>query len=390
MPVYRFTAMGRDGRPVTGEEMAPDEATLERRLKARKLVVTRLRAARQSAVSQAVITALVGQLATLVENGVTIDRALQIVGEDASDKRVAAMAGRLRADIKKGNALSQALAALGRLDPLIVPLVKAGEASGQLAGVLATLQEHFERRATLRRDVIGALAYPAVLVLASMLSLVALGLYVIPTFKNLFADNMEAVPGATRAVFAFSDFLIAYGPAIAGLLAVVGVAAVLLYRARPEVRAAMHGGLLRLPGVGAFIGKINIGNLMGVLGVLLKNGVSLAPALALASGTLSNLALRGEMDRVLAAVRRGRTFTSALQTVSTFPRLAQRLVAIGEETGRLDSTCARAGEKLQDDVRNTLKGAVRLLEPAIILVMGGAVGFIVIAMLLAVYSMTDF
>jgi type II secretory pathway component PulF len=390
MPLYRFTAVGRDGNTLKGEEIAADEAALERRLKARKLVVTRIRPARQARVPEKAVTALIGQLATLVESGVTIDRALQITAEDTGDKRVATMANRLRADIKKGHALSQALGALGRLDPLIIPLVQAGEASGQLAGVLGTLQSHFESRAALRRDVAGALAYPSVLVVASLLSLVALGLYVIPTFKGLFENNMDAVPGATRAVFAFSDFLIDAGPTVGGGIAGLVLIAAFLYRSRPEVRDAVHASILRVPLVGPFIAKMDAGNLMGVLGVLLKNGVSLAPALGLSAGTLRNQALRKAVEDALAAVRRGRTLTAALKPVPAFPRLAQRLVAVGEETGRLDAACGRAGNKLQEEVRGSLKGAVRILEPLIILVMGGAVGFIVIAMLLAVYSLTEF
>jgi general secretion pathway protein F len=390
VPIYRFTAVGRDGREVSGEEAAESESALERRLRARRLVLTKARPAKRKRVPQAVVAGLIGQLATLIENGVTIDRALAIAAEDTGDRRISDLAERLRQDIKRGNSLSQALDALGGLDPLLVPLVRAGEASGQLSAILKTLRAHYDRQQRLRSEMIGALAYPVVLVLASLISLIAMGVYVIPTFKDLFAERAGEVPGMTKAVFAFSDLLVGHGAAIAAGLALAGLLTVVAYRTSPGLRYRLHAGVLALPGVGGFFAKLEAGNVMTVLGVLLTNGVSLAPALELARGTARNLALKDGLARALAAVRRGRALAGAVDQVPAWPRLARRLIAVGEESGRLDRTAAQAGESLQEEVQGRLKAAVRLLEPAIILLMGGLVGFIVIAMLLAVYNLTSF
>jgi len=391
MPLYRFTAIGRDGRYITGEDTASDPQTIERRLKSRRLVATRIREAPRKAISRATLTALIDQLATLMENGITVDRALKIIAEDATHRKSAQIAGELRQAIKKGHPLSQALDSLGQTDPLLVPIIRAGEASGQMAATLSSLKAHYERKEKTRREITGSLIYPAVLILASLLSIIALGIFVIPTFKTLFEGGSGApIPTATALVFALSDVLAAHGPEIAGIIIIFAGTLIISYRKNFYVKRFLDYFVIKFPIVGPFVGKTEAANVTNVLGVLLSNGVSLAPALELALTTARNRAVRAGLQESLAAVLRGRAFKSALDSVPAFPSLARRLLAVGEETGRLDQAATNVGNKLGEEIQNRINMIVRVIEPAVILVMGMVIGFVVVSMLLAVYSLTDF
>ena len=389
MPLYAYTALGQDGRKTRSFEVADDRGSLERRLKARRLVLIKCRETRPPSVAYPVQVELVSQLANLVDSGIVVERALQAVGEDAEDKRTGALAGRLRQGLKRGQSLSQALEEIGRFDSLLVPLVRAGEASGQLGPVLKTLEEHYERKRRLQREIFGTLAYPVVLAFASIASLIGLGVYVVPIFEDLFAESTVALPASTRAIFAMSDVLLEYGFVLAFGLATVVLGLALAYQLSNPVRFAVHGTILRLPGIGPFLVKLDTANVTAVLGVLLGNGVSLAPALEIAASAAINLHVRRGWVEALGEVRRGRRLAVACERIPKFPALARRLISAGEGTGRLDAMCARAGRLLQEDIQGRIKTAVALIEPAIILALGGAVGFVVISMLLAVFSLSD-
>jgi general secretion pathway protein F len=389
MPNFAYVAIGRDGKKHRGLEVSDNRKMLEAKLKRQHFMLVECKEATPRAVSLAVTIGLITQLNNLIGSGIVVDRALQIIEEDSEDKKLSQLASNVRAGIKRGQALHAAVAAAGRFDLLLIPSLKAGEATGELPRILSILQEHYDRKLALRREIIGHMAYPLILVFANILSLTALGLYVIPVFKGLFEDRMQVLPASTRAIFTLSDLLVANGSIIALVLTGVIVGLVALWRGSAALRAGMDRLALATPVLGPQIGKLQALNVMAILGVLLQGAVPLLKALDLTVQVVGNSAVRSGMEWVVNDVRRGGRFAAALATVPAMPKVALRFVVVGEETGNLGGMCAQAASELRKDTQARLKTMVTVLEPVLIALMGGVVAFVVVSMLVAVYSISD-
>lgn len=389
MAQYHFVAVGRDGKRQEGRDFADNRQALEHKLRGKRLVLVDAKEIKARRVGNGVAVAFIAQLAELAANGVVLDRALHIISEHADDKNVAALAAQLRQGVKRGQSLSQAMSEVGQFDPLLIPLLRAGEVSGQMDVILTNLQDHYRRKQKLNREIAASLTYPAVLAVACVASVVGLGVYIIPVFRGLFEDRMDTLPTSTRMIFWLSDALLHHGLTLVALLALAIGAMAMAWRRSGALQVSVDRSLLAAPGLGAFLGKMQAANILAVLGVLLSNGVSLAPAMELAIGVARNRVVRAGLEQTLNDVRRGKRFTAALEHVAAFPRAALQMVSVGEETGRLADICSRTAVSLQDDIQTRLKSLVALLEPVLILVMGGTVGFVVVSMLLAVYSMSN-
>lgn len=389
MPTFAYTAIGRDGKKVSAREFADDRKGLEATLRRRHLALQDCREIAGRAVSLKVTVALVAQLSQLIGSGIVLDRALQIVAEDAENRQVARHAERLRQGVKRGLTLSQAVREAGRWDGLLAPLLRAGEASGKMAEVLGTLERYYEQRMRTRRAVMAGLAYPVVLIFANIVSLVGLGLYVIPVFKGLFEDRMNTLAASTRAVFWISDMLSAHGASAGAALLAAGAAIWLAARGNEAARFQLDRLQLALPLVGPLTGKLQAGSAMSVLSLLLESGVPLVTALEFACEAVINRPIRRALGEVLKDVRRGRRFGPVIAAVTTFPRTVHRFVTVGEETGRLGEMCGKAGQLMRDEADTELRALVTILEPVLILLMGGVVAFVMVSMLLAVYSISD-
>jgi general secretion pathway protein F len=303
---------------------------------------------------------------------------------------VAALAGRLRGIIKRGEAFSRALEQVGRFDGLLVALVRVGEVSGELARVLAILEEYYQDARKIQRDLLASLTYPAILLMVSVLSVVGLSWYVIPTFKDLFAEDAgRALPLGTRIVFAFSDFVVAYGWMAALALLALGVAAVLLVRGNERVNRAWSRARLGLPLLGELTAKFAAFKLAKALSIMLAGGLPLAKAMEIAQPLLTNRAQREGMDDCLGGLRKGEPVPRAMARIPALPVQFHRYVKLGNETGDLGDSLGRVADILREDFRNRLRAFVAILDPLIIIGMGGMVGFMVISILLAVFNLSD-
>lgn len=389
MPTFAYTAIARDGRTISAQVFAESRSSLAASLKRRQLLLQDCREIRAPAISASLTLALVSQLSGLVGNGVVVERALQIIAEDSNNPKLSALADLLRQGVKRGQPLSQALLEIGRCDPLLVPLLRAGEASGEMPRILAMLESHYEKRQKTKRAMIGGLAYPAILVLTNLLSIIGLGVYVIPVFKTIFEDRMQTLASSTRLIFWISDVLVAHGVLMVAVLGGFAVSSLLLMQRSDLARFEWDRLQLRLPLIGPFIGKTQATNVMAVLGLLLTVGVPLVPAMELAIEAVSNRPVRQAMGEALKQIRRGQRTSTALRDIPGFPKLVNRLVTVGEETGRLGDMCQKAAASLAEEADVQLRAMVTALEPILILLMGGVVSFVVLSMLLAVYSISD-
>ncbi len=400
MPVFVYRAADRRGRTIDGVMEAPDTRAVVERLQkdayypirisphAERMRWPALGAAGRF--SQRDLLSLTQQLATLVEAGLPLDRALGIVEELSLHARAKELVGDLLVSVRGGAALSEALAKHHPrpFSRLYINMVRAGEKGGVLELTLRRLAEFLEARAAFAETVLSALAYPAVILAVGIGAVVFLMTFVIPRFATIFADLGQAVPLPTQILMAVSAAVQAYW--WLGLLAALGL--VLTWRiwtGTPEGRLRWDQTTLALPVVGRLAMKIETARFARTLGTMLKSGVPVMGAMAVVGDMMSNQAIGRAVARLAEGVKRGGTIAAGMQEQTPFPALAIHMVRVGEETGRLEEMLLKVAETFETDVRSELKRVLGLLEPAIILGMGVLVAFIVVAMLLAIFSINE-
>jgi general secretion pathway protein F len=267
-------------------------------------------------------------------------------------------------------------------------MIRAGEKGGVLEVTLRRLAEFLESRAAFTEAVVSALAYPLVVTTVGAGAIVFLLTFVIPRFASIFADLKQTVPLPTQILLALSAGVREYWW-VAVVFAFAAILAWRVWTGTPEGRLAWDRWQLRLPHVGALRAKIETARFARTLGTMLKSGVPVIGSLAVVAEMMSNQILARAVERVSESVKRGRTIAASLADHPQFPLLAVHMVRVGEETGRLEEMLLKTAETFESDVRTELKRFIGLLEPAIILTMGILVAFIVVAMLLAIFSINE-
>jgi general secretion pathway protein F len=329
------------------------------------------------------------ELSTLLNAGLALDRALEVLTGIAEDETVRAMLFRIRDEVRSGATLSTALASQsGIFSRLYLSMVRAGEAGGALSKVLLRLSEHLERADELRATVVSALMYPTILIAVSAISVMTLLIFVVPQFTQLLEESGKALPLATQIVVNTGGFLRGYWWIILSVTA----GAVFLFRRWLEDPAALlrwDAWLLRLPLAGDLIAKVEVARFARTLGTLLGNGVALLPGLSIARETLGNTMLGEALGRVAAELKAGRGLGRPMLQEGMFPKLAVHMVMVGEETGRLEETLLRVAEVYDQEVQRALKRVLTLLEPALILGLAVVIAGIILSILLALLSVNE-
>jgi general secretion pathway protein F len=267
-------------------------------------------------------------------------------------------------------------------------MVRAGEKGGVLEVSLRRLAEFLEARAAFNEAVVSALAYPLVITFVGAAAIIFLMTFVIPRFATIFNDLGQAIPLPTQILMAVSAALQSYWW-VGATLAMAGVLAWRMWTGTPHGRASWDQFVLRLPIVGRLALKVETARFARTLGTMLKSGVPVLGAMAVVGDMMSNTAVAGAVSRISQDVKRGGTIAASMQEHARFPPLAVHMVRVGEETGRLEDMLLKVAETFEEDVRTELKRVIGLLEPIIILAMGVLVAFIVVAMLLAIFSINE-
>jgi general secretion pathway protein F len=403
MPVFTYRAADRRGQTVDGVMEAPDARAVVERLHReafypirvephteRKRLGAALSFAPTSRVRPRELLAFTQQLATLFEAGLPMDRALTILEELAPTPRLKTIVTDLIHGVRGGSTLSDALL---RHHPrpfsrLYVNMVRAGEKGGVLEVTLRRLAEFLEARAAFRDAVISALAYPLVITAVGAAAIVFLLTFVIPRFATIFADLGQTIPLPTQILLAVSTRAREYWWVVPPV--VLAVALVWrLWTSTAEGRLAWDQWVLRLPIIGPLATKIETERFTRTLGTMLKSGVPVLGAMAVVGDMMSNQAIAGAVGRISQDVKRGGTIAAAMREHAPFPSLAVHMVRVGEETGRLEEMLLKVADTFEAEVRSELKRVIGLLEPIIILGMGVLVAFIVVAMLLAIFSINE-
>ncbi len=409
MPVYRYKAVSPGGELSAGELDAANEGEIVDRLRDQGLMPMQVapapggtagparpgaRAARRPLfearrVNRDHLLAITRELATLLRAGLPLDRALELLIELAPVPPVASMLQQIRDDVRGGKALSQALDARRDVfSRFYVNIVRAGEAGGALGHVLTRLADTMERNKELRESVKSALIYPVILIGVAVLSVMVLLVWVVPQFQQTFAQAGKALPLPTEVVVVVGTFLRRWWWALAA-----GAVLLALWWRRhiaiPRVRGRWDARLLRWPLVGDLVTKVEVARFSRTLATLLGNGVTLLAGLSIVKETLGNSVLAAALDGVVARLREGKGFARPLSDTGLYPRLATRMIQVGEESGRLEEMLNRVADVYDREVALAIKRFLAVLEPALILGLAVMIGGIVFSILLGVMGMSE-
>lgn len=402
MAAFRYEAYDAAGRLQKGVLEADTARQLRAKLREQGLLVAAVEALTEAGVtggggrfswrrrlSGAQLSLITRQFATLLAAGLPVEQTLNALIEQAdTDYQRHVLAG-VRGEVLAGHSLARALQKYPRVFPdLYVTLVAAGEQSGKLGEVMERLADYTESHQALRQKVGLAFVYPAIVTLVAGAVVLGLLTYVVPQVVSVFANTNQTLPWLTRALIGLSDFLRAsWWLWLIALVAAVWTARRAL--ARPGPRLRFHRWLLRLPLVGTMVRGVNSAQLASTLGILVGSGVPLLAALQAGAGVVGNLPMRQAVEGAARRVREGGSLSRALAAAHLFPPMLVHMIASGEASGRLVHMLERAAEQQSREMENRVMGLTSLLEPLLIVVMGGVVLVIVLAILLPIFEMNQ-
>src|SRR5512132_3354822 len=400
MPVFEYRALTAAGKTVQGLREAGSPKTRRGTLRregvfltevvgqkqadaqaARDVNVRRWVLGRISAEDLAIATR---QLAVLVHAGIPLVEALTALVEQVDKEKMKRVLGDVKQRVNEGATLGDALAAHPRVfGDLYVNMIRAGEQSGALEIVLVRLADFTESQARLRSKILGTMAYPAAMMVIGSLVLGVLFTVVIPKLTKIFEDTKATLPWTTRVLIAFTSFVTHWWWALL-LLAAGAVWAFLRWRKTPAGRARWHRFVLTVPVFGRLARIIAIGRFARTLATLLKSGVPLLVAMDIVKNVVGNDRLAEVVEQARDAIREGESIAAPLKRSGEFPPLVHHMVAIGERSGALEEMLANVASAYEDQVDTTVGALTSLLEPIMIVAMGGVVGFIVFSVLMPI------
>lgn len=327
------------------------------------------------------------ELATLLRAGLPLDRSFEILISLAEKESVATLLAEIRNEVRGGASLSKALDKHRDVfSRFYINMVKAGEVGGALGVVLSRLAEHMERSKELKDSVLSAMIYPIILIFVSVLSVAVLLIYVVPQFKQIFEQSGAALPLATAIVIGAGTFLRANWPII---LAVILLGVWMLNRSwvNPVSRARWDARLLKWRLSGGVIARIEMARFSRSLGTLLQNGVPLLTGLSILKDTLGNAVFRNAVDSISRDLKEGRGMSKPMIETNVFPKLAVQMIAVGEETGKLDEMLFQVADVYDREVATAIKRAMALIQPVMIIGLALLIGGIIMSILVAMFDL---
>lgn len=367
----------------------PSPRAPEKGPKADGVTVGRRVASPPRSIGDEALLAFTQELAGLVQAEVPLDRAFRLLHGLFPDPPLGPMIESVGQGLRRGQSLSQALSPYEmQLGALYLAMVRAGEATGQLASALTEIARYLERRVATRKALVGALIYPAILLAVSLLSLVLILGFVVPQFRELFNDLGEGLPLLTRWVVTLGDVVRAQWYLFIAL-PLLGVALFQAWLQSESGRARWDRLLLRLPLLGAIIRQRILARYLGTFGTLLKQGVSLLQAAKIAHDTLGNAALVQALAGVSDEVKKGGRLSRALEQALPEEPYVWQVVRLGEETGRLAKALQETANRLDEWAETRSKRALQLVEPLIIVTLGALVALIITAVLMGILAVNQ-
>ncbi|HEU4656142.1 MAG TPA: type II secretion system F family protein [Capillimicrobium sp.] len=401
MSAFAFRAVDAMGVPVRGEIDAGSQEAVVEQLRGRGLTVLEVSAKSGGAswnvdlsvlrgVKSRDLTVMTRQLSTMVSSGLTLLKALYVLEEQTETPKLKAAMTKVRQDVEAGRSLSDSLAEHPKIfSPLYVSMVRAGETGGFLESALLRVADQLESEESLKRQVRSAMVYPAAVISFALVVMFALVAFIVPVFAKIFEEQDAELPTLTKFTVGVSDALRGYPWAIVGGVVLV----VLLVRRwkRSETGREQWDRLrLRIPlRIGEIQRKVALARWSRTLSSLVSAGVPMLEAIDVTGRTAGNTVVEKAMASVRSSVQSGGTIAAALRDEPVFPVMVSHMVGVGEETGALDQTLAKVADFYEDEVSAAVKALTSILEPAMIVLVGAIVGFVVISMYLPMFQVYD-
>lgn len=395
MSVYSYRATAMDGTIMEGVIEAADESAALELVKSRGLIPLKLVSPKEGSgkklfsfkSTHSDLLMFTTELSALLSAGLPIDRSLNILSDISESAGMRKVIQTILKAIREGSSFSDALQRHPDIFPRIyVNMVRAGEAGGVLDAVLEKLNEFLETSKELKDSVFSAMIYPLILSLTGGVSVIILLTYVLPKFSGIFSELGSALPASTQLLLDFSNALKAYWWFFLSLVAALWLI-IKNFNKTPEGKLKLDSLKLKL--LREVITKLETARFCRTLGTLLKSGVPLLQALRNAKDVISNLAIATAIDNVSKGAKEGKGIAAPLTEANVFPQLALSMIKVGEETGQLDVMLMKVAVTYEKSLRVAVRRVVTLIEPAMILIMGLIIGFIVLSMLMAIFSITE-
>ncbi|MHB8108956.1 MAG: type II secretion system F family protein [Syntrophorhabdaceae bacterium] len=394
MTMYSYTATTPEGNVTEGTIEASDERSAIEKIRNSGFIPIKISMPRQGVKRSLSLRSARGSLLTfttelsaLLGAGLPIDRSLNILADISESAQMKEVIHSVLTGIREGNSFSEALTRHPRVFPkLYVSMIRAGETGGVLEVVLDKLNEFLETAKELRDNVVSAMVYPLILTVTGGISIIILLTFVLPRFSAIFSEIGGSLPFSTRFILGISTALRGFWWVIFPTIAAVFILA--RTYARTEA-GAFKWDELKLKLLGDVVTKLETARFCRTLGTLIKSGVPFLQALNNSKDVIGNRIIAGSVDAITKNVREGRGIGAPLTEAAIFPPLALSMIKVGEETGQLDTMLLKVAATYEKSLRDAVKRFMSLLEPAIILAMGIIIAFIVVSMLMAVFSILE-
>jgi len=398
---FAYRAIDRRGQGSSGEIEARDRADALQRIRQSGVTPVEVRALKATAGGgaphlkvnvkvRAEVTRTLDELGVLLNAGLPLDRALSLCVDNIGHPGIAAEFRRLFAAVREGATLSHAMADRPELfPPSAQAILEAGEANGRLGNALARVAHMFGQAEKIRRQITGAMIYPAALMLLAVGVILVMLLYVVPQFESVFATApQDKLPAASRALMAASRALRDHGLVIVGVVVALAVGVRHLLR-RPTVEVMLDRAILRLPQIGTLVRYIEAARLARTLGGLLEGGVPLPVALAMSCRAIANRTISAAIAEVAVQVREGGALTGLISATGMLPRMATGFFRTGEETSQLGMMLERLADVLERDVSLRIERLMAVLTPVITICLGAVVAAIIASIMTAILGFND-
>lgn len=397
---FKYSARTKEGAIVKGSMEAKDTNQVVETLQKKDLVIVevaediglnfdKLKEINIGGVPMKDKVIFMRQLSTMISAGLALPRALQILREQAQNPRFKKVLGLVISDIEGGLSLSASLAKYPDVfDTITINLIDAGEQSGNLDTILARLAIELEKNSKVQQRIKSATTYPIIILVVVITVVVLLMVVLVPSIKQMFDDAGAELPWVTKAVIAMSNTFVNYWWVFLIFAAVVGIV-IKVYTDTPSGKLMFSKIALKIPVFGKLISNIQIAQFSRILSLLMKSGLPILSALELTSYSLTNLVFRFGVQDAKKDIEKGIPLALPLSRVTAFPLIVSQMVAVGEETGKLDEVLGKLSEYYEEEVEVMSDTLSTLLEPVMLIIMGVIVGFIALAVYMPMFSLSS-
>lgn len=324
------------------------------------------------------------QLSIMINAGIPILQSLDILQRSVRNLALRSAIKKVAIEVGEGKTIADAMSGQRVFDRLYCNLVKAGESGGILDSILKKLSTHMEKQEKIKSQIKSAMTYPVIVVIVGIAVIWLMMVFVVPMFVGMLKDSGQALPWITQLIIGISKLLATYTP-IAIPLAIVGGVVFLNYMKTPIGKASWDRFVMKIPMFGGIVIKGNLSSFSNTLATLLGSGVSLIEALEICIETLDNTFIANDIKEVKRKVMEGKTLTEALGKISYFPELIHQMIRVGEQTGQIDQMLFKVSEVFEDEVDTLIGGMTKMIEPLIIIILGGIIATILVAMYLPMF-----